>query len=131
MADTIDADELFEAEYKLQNCIRITTEVESFTTEVYTGKRWLKVSDYVQALLLQERQKGRDELKEAVAKHLEKIEEQEGGGMLDIYAITGAIEHDKDAAFARDRLVSERRAVSLIFSIAAELSRLSGEESHE
>lgn len=44
-------EELFEAEYKLQNCIRITTNVENFTTEIYTGLRWIPVTEYVQALI--------------------------------------------------------------------------------
>ena len=44
-------DEFYEAEYKLQNRIRITTEVESFTTEVYTGYRWLPVTEYVNGLI--------------------------------------------------------------------------------
>lgn len=45
------ANEIFEPEYKLQNRIRITTNVESFTTEVYTGLRWIPVSEYVVAVL--------------------------------------------------------------------------------
>jgi DNA polymerase III alpha subunit len=44
-------DEFDEAEHKLQNCIRITTNVESFTTEVYTGLRWIPVSEYVRGLI--------------------------------------------------------------------------------
>jgi hypothetical protein len=47
----LDDDEIFEAEYKLQNCLRVTLDVEHFITEVNTGKRWLRVSDYVTALL--------------------------------------------------------------------------------
>ena len=44
-------DEFFEAEYKLQNCIRVTLNVEFYTVEVNTGKRWVKVSEYVEALI--------------------------------------------------------------------------------
>ena len=44
-------DEFYEAEYKLQNRIRVTTEVEDFTTEVYTGYRWLPVTEYVVGLI--------------------------------------------------------------------------------
>lgn len=43
--------EFDEAEHKLQNTIRITTHVESFTTEVYTGLRWIPVAEYVRGLI--------------------------------------------------------------------------------
>lgn len=65
----------------------------------------------------------RNELVEKVHQHLKKIEAQEGGGMLDLMAVAGTLEHDEDNAFKRDRLVSERRAVYLISSIAADLTK--------
>lgn len=47
----ITKDELFEAEYKLQNCLRVTLNVESFTTEVNTGERYVPITNYVLALI--------------------------------------------------------------------------------
>lgn len=43
--------EFYEAEFKLQNHIRITTHVEGFDTEVYTGLRWIPVTEYVVGLI--------------------------------------------------------------------------------
>lgn len=56
-----------------------------------------------------------------VVNHLERIEKSEGGAMLDLAALSGVLKHDENARFARDRLVSERRACSIILSVAAEL----------
>jgi hypothetical protein len=51
--ETFLPEEFDEAEYKLNNRVRVTTQVESFTTEVYTGLRWIPVHEYVAALLAQ------------------------------------------------------------------------------
>jgi len=59
-------DEFFDAKYKLQNCIRITTSIEDFTTEVYTGLRWIPVSEYVKALLTSEKRKTLDQVEQRV-----------------------------------------------------------------
>lgn len=49
--ETFLDNEFWEAEFKLQNNIRITTNVESFTSEVYTGLRWIPISEYVAGLI--------------------------------------------------------------------------------
>lgn len=42
----------FEAEYKLQNCIRVTLNVETYVTEVRATKNmWVPVTDYVLGLI--------------------------------------------------------------------------------
>ncbi len=43
--------EFDEADHKLQNCIRVTTHIEDFETEVYTGVRWVPVGEYVRGLV--------------------------------------------------------------------------------
>jgi hypothetical protein len=60
--------------------------------------------------------------------HLAKIEQQEGGGMLDLMAVSGVLKHDEDSAFRRDRLVSERRAVILLHDIVNKVKARSTEE---
>lgn len=49
--ETFIEEEFFDAEYKLQNRIRITTNVEDFTSEVYTGLRWIPITEYVVGLI--------------------------------------------------------------------------------
>lgn len=49
-SDELDFDE---AEYALNNRIRITLEVESYKTEVHTNLGWMPVVDYVKALIKQ------------------------------------------------------------------------------
>jgi hypothetical protein len=57
-------DKFWEAEYKLQNCLRITLNVENFKTEVeYLPEQFQEVAKYVEELIaLRERQARIDEL---------------------------------------------------------------------
>ncbi len=57
-------DDFWEAEFKLQNTIRVTTFVEDFKVEVNTGRVWAPVTEYVVALLEYERKKAVDDYKE-------------------------------------------------------------------
>lgn len=51
-------DIFFEAEYKLQNCIRVTLQVERFVTEVEVlSGVWWPVAKYVEALIKHEQEK--------------------------------------------------------------------------
>lgn len=54
-----DKELYYEAEYKLQNCLRITLNVESFITEVEATKdNWVPVTKYVLGLIEYIRQGG-------------------------------------------------------------------------
>jgi len=44
-------DELFEAEHKLANSLRVSLYINRHITEVYTGTRYVSVTDYVLALI--------------------------------------------------------------------------------
>lgn len=71
-SDELTDGELYDAEWKLQNCIRITLDVESYYTEVNTGKRWVKVSDYVTALITQQTQEASIQELESIWKKVVK-----------------------------------------------------------
>ncbi|MFF6951790.1 hypothetical protein ACFZAD_24420 [Streptomyces iakyrus] len=73
----LSEDEMFEAEYKLQNCIRVTLNVESYITEVYTGSRFVPVTEYVVALIRQQKEELLDRLEEESKKYGEHYWEME------------------------------------------------------